>query len=76
MAVSFREAIIARSQLTFYGVRWVVRSHEKFVDGQMIDESISIYGFHTSSEPRKKPCWLGYIGDNTTQLYRDYNEPL
>ena len=20
--------------------------------------------------------WLGYIGDYTTQLYRDYNEPL
>ena len=20
--------------------------------------------------------WLGYIGDYTTQLYRDYNKPL
>ncbi len=24
----------------------------------------------------KKPGWLGYIGDYTTQLYRDYNKPL
>ena len=24
----------------------------------------------------KYPGWLGYIGDYTTQLYRDYNKPL
>ena len=24
----------------------------------------------------KKNGWLGYIGDYTTQLYRDYNKPL
>ena len=24
----------------------------------------------------KNPGWLGYIGDYTTQLYRDYNKPL
>ncbi len=24
----------------------------------------------------KNPGWLGYIGDDTTQLYRDYNKPL
>ena len=24
----------------------------------------------------KKPGWLGYIGDYTTQVYRDYNKPL
>ena len=24
----------------------------------------------------KNPGWLGYIRDYTTQLYRDYNEPL
>ena len=24
---------------------------------------------------KKKPGWLGYIGDYTTQLYRDYNKP-
>ena len=24
----------------------------------------------------KKPGWLGYIGDETTQLYRGYNKPL
>ena len=22
---------------------------------------------------KKNPGWLGYIGDHTTQLYRDYN---
>ena len=26
--------------------------------------------------PRKKPHWLGYIGDYTTQLYRGYDKPL
>ena len=25
---------------------------------------------------KAKPGWLGYIGDYTTQLYRDYNKPL
>ena len=25
---------------------------------------------------QKHPGWLGYIGDYTTQLYRDYNKPL
>ncbi len=29
---------------------------------------------HMSNE--KNPGWLGYIGDYTTQLYRDYNTPL
>ena len=29
---------------------------------------------HLSNE--KNPGWLGYIGDYTTQLYRDYNKPL
>ena len=24
----------------------------------------------------KNPGWLGYIGDYTLQLYRDYNKPL
>ena len=24
----------------------------------------------------KNPGWLGYVGDSTTQLYRDYNKPL
>ena len=24
----------------------------------------------------KNPGWLRYIGDYTTQLYRDYNKPL
>ena len=25
---------------------------------------------------QKNPGWLGYIGDNTTQVYRDYDKPL
>jgi len=29
---------------------------------------------HFSNE--KNPGWLGYKGDYTTQLYRDYNKPL
>ena len=29
---------------------------------------------HMSHE--KNPGWLGYIGDYTTQIYRDYNKPL
>ena len=29
---------------------------------------------HVSNE--KNPGWLDYIGDYTTQLYRDYNKPL
>ena len=29
---------------------------------------------HMSNE--KNPGWLGYIGDETTQLYRGYNKPL
>ena len=29
---------------------------------------------HLSNE--KNIGWLGYIGDYTTQLYRDYNKPL
>ena len=30
--------------------------------------------FHVS--PETKRCYLGYIGDYTTQWYRDYNKPL
>ena len=30
--------------------------------------------YHLSNE--KNLGWLGYIGDYTTQLYRDYNKPL
>ena len=29
---------------------------------------------HLSNETN--PGWLGYVGDYTTQLYRDYNKPL
>ena len=31
---------------------------------------------NNGTEPWKKPGCLGYIGDYTTQLYRDYNKPL
>ena len=38
-------------------------------EGNVITESL-----HLSNE--KNPGWLGYVGDYTTQLYRDYNKPL
>ncbi len=28
------------------------------------------------SNEKRAPGWLGYIGDDTTQLYRDYNKPF
>ena len=28
------------------------------------------------SNEKRAPGWLGYIGDYTTLLYRDYNNPL
>ena len=28
------------------------------------------------SNEKRAPGWLGYIGDYTTQFYRDYNKPL
>ena len=28
------------------------------------------------SNEKRAPGWLGYVGDSTTQLYRDYNKPL
>ena len=31
---------------------------------------------NTSTSNEKNPGWLGYVGDDTTQLYRDYNTPL
>ena len=34
----------------------------------------SFLGIHVSNE--KNLGWLGYIGDYTAQLYRDYNKPL
>ena len=33
-------------------------------------------GCVTWAMTKRAPGWLGYIGDYTTQLYRDYNEPL
>ena len=30
----------------------------------------------TQMSNEKNPGWFGYIGDYTTQLYRDYNKPL
>ena len=33
-------------------------------------------GSRTPNEPWKYPGCLGYIGDYTTQLFRDYNKPL
>ena len=36
------------------------------------------FGLHKQIQVNleKNTGWLGYIGDYTTQLYRDYNEPL
>ncbi len=31
---------------------------------------------HEVSNEKRAPGWLGYIGGDTTQLYRDYNKPL
>ena len=41
--------------------------HSKF-------ESMRRNSTHMSNE--KNPGWLGYIGDYTTHLNRDYNKPL
>ena len=30
----------------------------------------------TTEQWKKGPGWLGYIGDYTTQLYRNYNKPF
>ena len=37
---------------------------------------VCLVNFGKTTEQWKKPGWLGYIGDYTTQLYRDYNKPL
>ena len=37
-------------------------------------EQPGIHGFHMSN--KKSPGWLGYTGDYTIQLYRDYDKPL
>ena len=33
-------------------------------------------GWWNNLSNERNPGWLGYIGDYTTQLYRDYNKPL
>ncbi len=50
------------------------RHHYNILEADAVDDVLSI--FLESIEPRKKPGWLGYIGDYTTQLYWDYNIPL
>ena len=42
----------------------------------MKHEQVGVQSSIATNEPRKKPGWLGYIGDYTTQLYWDYNKPL
>ena len=39
----------------------------------MIKKNNLRISFQMSNE--KKPGWLGYIVDYTTQVYRDYNKP-
>ena len=34
------------------------------------------YEFQIYLSNEKNLRWLGYIGDYTTQIYRDYNRPL
>ena len=54
--------------------------HSSFPDAQCMAYlstrlgSLGGTAVHLSQE--KNPGWLGYIGDYTTQLYRDYNKPL
>ena len=36
-------------------------------------EMVVLHGFYQLSH-EKHPGWLGYIGDYTSQLYRDYNK--
>ncbi len=36
----------------------------------------SFQGLYFYLSSVQNPGWLGYIGDYTTQLYRDYNTPL
>ena len=34
-----------------------------------------MFGERWAMKKNRAPGWLGYIGDDTTQLYRDYNKP-
>ena len=43
-------------------------------DEQGLKDAMEMHCNHLSNE--KNPGWLGYIGDYTTQLYRDYYKPL
>ena len=56
---------------TFHQVSIGVLSHRH---GQQ--HAVVFSGYSSWGEPRKIHGWLDYIGDCTTQLYRDYNTPL
>ena len=41
-----------------------------------VQTNLELYSKDPYLSNGKNPGWLGYIGDYTTQLYRDYNKPL
>ena len=43
---------------------------------RIVDRPEPKFGTGEQVSNEKKTGWLGYIGDYTTQLYRDYNKPL
>ena len=49
---------------------WDVAKVSRFQLGKSPEET-----FHMIAH-EKNPGWLGYIGDYTTQVYRDYHKPL
>ena len=48
----------------------------KLLDSGARVDPPSTGGSFLDQTSEKIPGWLGYIGDYTTQLYRDYNKPL
>ena len=40
------------------------------------DDMLQVMGAIHVNHEKRAPGWLGYIGDYTTQLFRDYNKPL
>ena len=66
-----------KQKFRFLVCTYIVRIHEKIyhcdpawpdVLGFLVSNLFEQCSFH--------PGWLGYIRDYTTQLYREYNQPL
>ena len=66
----------ARCCFTGFGLISTDPTEEKTEDFglNMMGYLVGIENMYVSNE--KKPGWLGFIGDFTTQLYKDYNNPL